>query len=75
MIRIHYEVFALNVYASDVVERDTLEEAIEVAKEWSKKTDCEVLIQEVTTRNVDIYFRGLQVIDSRYINKGVQKND
>ena len=73
MITIHYEVFALSIHGSDVVERDTLEQAIEQAKEWSKKSDCEILIQEITTRNVDIYYKGLQVKDSPYINKGVQE--
>lgn len=73
MIRIHYEVFALSIHASDVVECDTLEQAIAKAKEWSKETDCEILIQEITTRNVDVYYKGLQVKDSHYINKGVQK--
>ena len=73
MIDIHYEVFAVSIHGSDVVECDTLEDAIKEAKEWSKKTDCEVLIQEITTRNVDLYFKGFQVKGSPLINEGVQK--
>ena len=72
MIIIHYEVFALSVYGSDVIRCDTLEQAIKEAKEFSKHTDNEVLIQEVTTRNVDLYFKGFQVKGSPYINEGVQ---
>ena len=75
MIKIHYEVFALNVYGSDVIECDTLTQAIEKAREWSKATDCEILIQEITTRNVDVFFNGFRVMNSPYINEGVQKND
>ena len=73
MITIHYEVFALSVAGSDVIQCDTLEEAIKEAKRFSQHTDCEVLIQEVTTRNVDLYFKGFKVKGSPYINEGVQK--
>ena len=75
MITIHYEVFALSVNGSDVIECDNLHEAIKQAKEFSKHTDNEVLIQEVTTRNVDLYFKGFQVKGSPLINEGVQEDE
>lgn len=50
--QISYEVFVNSVYGSDVVEKDTLEEAIKVAKEWQKETKDEVVILKKTLEEV-----------------------
>lgn len=49
---IHYEVFVDSAYGSDVLDCDTLEEAIKKAEEWKKeltKTYEHVIITKVET--------------------------
>ena len=47
-----YEVFVNSVYGSDVVEYDTLEDAIKSAKSWQDCVDEEVIILKKTVEEV-----------------------
>lgn len=45
---IEYEVYAYCAYGSDVVVKDTLEEAIECAEKWSMESiDTDIIIEKV----------------------------
>lgn len=61
MINIHYEVFALSVHGSDVVDCDTLVEAKKEAKKWSKDCDCEIVIHKVEDTCVRAYKKGKRI--------------
>lgn len=52
-MRCHYEVYALSVYGSDVLEFDTVEEAIKEAKEWQTRTNNEVVVVKVTEEEIN----------------------
>ena len=44
---VEYEVYVVNAWGSDLVVKDTLEEAVKVAKEWSHETTDEVIVEKV----------------------------
>lgn len=58
---IEYEIYVDSVYGSDVVVKDTLEEAIKVAEEWSMNTQCvdsDVIIEKVERTIVKAFRHG-----------------
>lgn len=56
-----YNVFCDNVYGSDVVDCSTLAKARKVAKEWSQDSECEVIIERVTTKYIESYRKGKEL--------------
>ena len=55
---IHYEVYADSVHGSDVVVREYLNEALKCAEDWSKNSDCPIIVAKVTTEVDCQYFKG-----------------
>ncbi len=54
-----YEVFALTVHGSDVVEKDTLEQALECAKKWSVDSKhTSIMVVKVDRTRVAIFEDG-----------------
>ena len=54
-----YEIYVSCVHGSDVVTKDTLEEAIEVAEKWSMEVvDCNVIIEKVERTIVNTFRYG-----------------
>lgn len=61
---IEYEIYVDSVYGSDVVVKDTLEEAIKCAEEWSMNTHCvdsDVIIEKVERQIVKTFRHGCEV--------------
>jgi len=50
--RTYYQIFADSVYGSDIVEKDTLNEARKVADEWAKTSKCKIVVLKVTEQIV-----------------------
>lgn len=58
----YYEIFAINAYGSDVLEKDTLEQALECAEEWSMSSiDTDVIVNKVTRVRVKAFRNGGEV--------------
>lgn len=54
---ITYNVYALNVYGSDVVQCDTLEQARKEAQEWKKETMEIIVIEKVTKEVIETLWK------------------
>ena len=54
-----YEVFVDSIHGSDVVVKDTLNEALKCAETWSKEVKNPVIVTKVTTE-VDCQYRNGQ---------------
>ena len=54
-----YEIYVSTIYGSDVVTKDTLEEAIKVAEEWSMNViDRDVVIEKVERQIIKSFRHG-----------------
>lgn len=54
----YYEVYAVSIHGSDILEFDTLVEAKKEARKWSKDCDCDVVIHKVENTCVKVYKNG-----------------
>ena len=52
-MRTYYQIFVNSVYGSDVLEADTLKEAISKAEDWQRTTDEEVVVLECTEKEIN----------------------
>lgn len=56
-----YEVFALSAFGSDVIEKYSLDEALECAKEWSlESTNKTIMVVKVERSKILIFEKGEQ---------------
>ena len=60
---VEFEVYADNIFGSDVVVKDTFEEAIECAVKWSNESaDVDIIIEKVErTPSIKVFRKGVEV--------------